>query len=424
MFKEILHYTFRRSSRAFDISAFHQHGSPFNIGFSKDGAEHDSGAYVFNGQNSRVQVPYGEVWQELGALKVEALVRLDTLGVRHNLVEGFLSFALFVRGDGRVTGSFLAPKNSAGPGHSASNSLVGTILVGGGSPDPFATEAAVPPDTGEPEIELAWMGVNSTEQFAPDGITRTISVGAWTRLTLIHNGFSLQLWLDDELAGYREDIDFPVLDVQPGGVHIGAWPSSNTYVLNGALDEIRIWKFDPFHRESQFFCRPMDAHTEVCWRALLNCLLDQWLDPESSPQVEKVVDCLDEAERDFWRAIERQGTQAINQSMEFSHRYDALWCEGKIDGPEMAELLKTFADWIQEVGGEALDVYMSRILTCRQDLQALGCDDEFRCIAENDRDWRALGELSCQHGLRFLCSPLLRSEPTRPERPYPSKRRY
>jgi hypothetical protein len=125
MFKEILHYTFRRAGAAFDISAFHQHGHPSGVGFSQDGAAQGSGAVVFNGQSGRVSVPFGEVWQELGALKVEVLVRLDELGMRHNLVEGFLSFALFVRGDGVVTGSFLAPKQTGGSPFAASSSLAG-----------------------------------------------------------------------------------------------------------------------------------------------------------------------------------------------------------------------------------------------------------------------------------------------------------
>jgi hypothetical protein len=424
MFKEILHYTFRRAGAAFDISAFHQHGHPSGVGFSKDGAAPNSGAVVFNGQSGRVSVPFGEVWQELGAVKVEALVRLDGLGVRQNLVEGFLSFALFVRGDGVVTGSYLAPKQMGGSPFAASNSLVGTVLGGGGSPDPFSTLGATPPDSEEPEVELTWTGVNSDSEFAPDGLKRTVAPGVWTHVTFLHNGFSLQLWLEGELAGYRDDIRSGVLGVQPGGVHIGAWPSSNKYVLKGALDEIRIWKLDPFSREERFFCRPMDGRTEVCWRELLRRIMLQWEDPETSARVEKVLDCLYEAELDLLRAIHRQGAQAINEFRTFGRRYDELWCEGKIDGPEMAELVRNFGEWIQDTAGAAFDDHIAKYFMCRQDLLTLASDDELKCIADCDAGWQGLIKLIGEHALPGICSPPSRSASTEPERPYSSKHRY
>lgn len=424
MFRKILHYTFRRSDAAFDISAFHQHGRPSGVGFSKDGASPNSGAVVFNGQSGRVSVPYGEVWQELGAIKVEALVRLDELGVRHNLVEGFLSFALFVRSDGVVTGSYLAPKQSGGSPFAASDSLVGTVLGGGGSPDPFSTVTATPLDPEEPALELTWAGVNTDPEFAPDGLKRTVAPDVWTHVTFIHNGFSLQLWLDGELAGYRDDISSGVLGVQPGGVHIGAWPSSNKFVLKGALDEIRIWKLDPFSRERRFFCRPMGVRAEICWRQLLGRIVAQLEDPKTSAKAEKTLDCLYEAEKDLFRAIHRQGAQAIEQSRAFGHRYDELWCEGKIEGPEMAELIKSFGEWIQDTVPAAFDDHIAKLMTCRQDVLALGCDDELKCIAESDASWHALNKLVVEHGFPGICSPPSRSKPTEREKPYSSKPQY
>lgn len=424
MFKEIVHYTFKRSGAAFDISAFHQHGHPSGVGFSKDGAENDSGAIVLNGQSGRVSIPFGEVWQELGAIKVEALVRVDELGIRHNLVEGFLSFALFVRGDGVVTGSYLAPKQMGGSPFVASGSLAGTVLGGGGSPDPFSTVSATPRDPEGPEVELAWTGVNTDSKFAPDGMKRSIAPGVWTHVTFIHNGFSLQLWLDDKLAGYRDDISSGVLGVQPGGVHIGAWPSSNKFVLKGAIDEIRIWKLDPFYREERFFCRPMEVRAEICWRELIQRIILQFENPNFSSTAEKVRDCIYEAERDLFRAIYRQGTQAIKQFGAFGRRYNELWCEGKIDGPEMADLLKNFGEWIQDTAGAAFDDQIANLFNCRQDLLALGYDDERKCISQSDASWHGLHKLIGQHSLPGICSSPSRSKPTDPEKPYLSKPMY
>jgi len=420
MFKEILHYTFRRAGAAFDISAFHQHGHPSGVGFSQDGAAPDSGAVVFNGESGRVSVPYGEVWRDLGAIKVEALVRLDAFGMRHNLVEGFLSFALFVRGDGVVTGSFLAPKQAGGSQFAASSSLAGTVLGGGGSPDPFATVGANPPDPEEPEVELGWTGVNSDSAFAPDGVQRTLAVGVWTRVTLIHDGVSLQLWFDDELAGYRDDISWGVLGVQPGGVHIGAWPSSAQYVLKGALDEVRIWKLDPAYRERQFFCRPMGARVEACWRTLLERIVLQLDDPETSAQAEKVIECLYEAEATLLRAVYGQGGQAIRQFKDFGRRYRELWCRGEIDGPGMTEVLEGFGAWLEDTVGAAFDAYLAKLLRCRQDLLALGSDDELKCIA-GDADWRAFNSLIAEHALPGIWSLPWQSVPAQP---YASKPRH
>jgi hypothetical protein len=424
VFKEILYYTFRQPFRAFDISGFHQHGTPSGVGSSGDGAATGSGAMVFNGQSSRVQVPFGEVWQELGAIKVEALVRINQHGVRHNLVEGLLSFALFVRSDGVATGSFLAPEKPGGPPFSASNTLAGTVLGGGGSPDPFSTLTATPPDSEEPEVELAWIGVNTDTEFAPDGIKRTVAPGVWTRVTFIQNGFSLQLWLNDELAGYRDDITAGVLGVQPGGVHIGAWPNADNFVLDGALDEIRIWKLDPFYRQKRFFCRPMGNVDAVCWRLLLDRIMRQWRDPEAGSKVEAVLDCIHEAEHDLLRAIHSQGTQTIGQSGAFGRRYDQLWCEGKIDGPEMAEFLQDFGAWIQDAVGAAFDSYLAKLIGCRQELLALGLDEDLKCLGGSDAAWQGFGKLIGEHALPGLCTPPFRPTASEPEKPAPYERRY
>lgn len=424
MFKEILHYTFKRPFRAFDISSFHHHGRATGVGFNADGEESGSGAMVFNGQSSRVQVPFGKAWQDLGAIKIEALVKIDELGTRHNLVEGLLSFALFVRADGVVTGSFLAPEEPDGSDVTASNSLTATVLDGGGSPDPFSTLTAIPPDPDQPGGDFSWKGVNSDTEFSPDGVKRTAAPGDWTRVTFIHNGFSLQLWLGNAMAGYRDDVTSGVLGVQPGGVHIGAWPNTDKYVLKGALDSVRIWKLDPIFRERRFFCRPMRGTEEACWRELLHKIVRQWRDPEVGPRVDKVLNCIHEAEQDLLRAIHGQGGEAVAQSGVFGQRYDRLWCNGRLDGPEMAEFLDDFGKWIQDTTGPAFDDFISKLISCRKELQALGLDESLKCIADRDVAWQAFGKLIGEHALPGLCTPPLGTVPLVPEKSYPSRPGY
>jgi hypothetical protein len=425
MFKKIVHYTFKQPQVALDISPFHQHGHATAVGHSVNGSESGSGAFLFNGQKSRVRVPFGTVWKEIGAIKVEVLVRLEHLGLRHNLVEGHLSFALFVRTDGVVTGTFLGAEEPVASAFTASNSIVATVLGGGGSPDPFSTLTATPPDPDQPEVELAWIGVNSDANFAPDGLRRTLTPGEWTLVTFIHDGSSLQLWLDDALAGYRDnDINSGVLGVQPGGVHIGASPNADQNVLKGALDEVRIWKFDPYFQLEQFFCRPLDTPQAVCWRGLLDHIVRQWRDPETRPRVEKALDCILDVERKVLRAINSQGAEQILLAERFRRRYDRLWCEGKIDGPEMAEFLKDFGEWIHRIAGTALGDSIAKLIGCRQELRALGSGYDLTCIADHDPGWLAYGRLIGEHTLQGFCSPPFQSAPREPGEGYPSKRPY
>ena len=425
MFRKIAHYTFKQPGIALDISPFHQHGHVTAVGHSSDGSESGSGAFLFNGQKSRVRVPFGAVWKEIGAIKVEALVRLEHLGLRHNLVEGLLSFALFVRTDGVVTGTFLGPEEPVASPLAASNSLVATVLGGGGSPDPFSTLTATPPDPDKPEVELTWVGVNSDAEFAPDGLRRALTPGEWTLVTFIHDGISLQLWLNDVLAGYRdENINSGVLGVQPGGVHIGASPSADQNVLKGALDEVKIWKLDPYFQVKRFFCRPMDTPQAVCWRGLLDHILRQWRDPETHPRAEKVLDCIRDLEGELLRAISSKGAEEIRQGAIFRRRYDRIWCEGKIDGPEMADFLKDFNEWINRTAGTALADAIAKLIGCRQDFYALGSGYDLRCIADHDPSWLAYGKLIGEHTLHGFCSPPFQSASREPGEGYPSKRRY
>jgi hypothetical protein len=405
MFKAIMHYPFKLPQQAFDITKFHQHGLAFGVEHEPNGASAQSGAMLFNGQSSRVHVPFHQVWQELTALKIEALVRIDSLGQRRNIVEGSLSFSLFVRADGVVTGTFLGPPTSGAP-HAASNTLVATLLGGGSAPDPFDTLGLTPAPSDEPAGDLVWHGVNTEVDFAPDGQKRTLQPGVWTRVTFIHNGFSLQLWLDDELAGYRDDIDAGVMGVQPEGVHIGAWPTGNKYFLAGALDEIKIWKLDPTFRSQRLFCRTMDFATEYCLRGVIAEIVRREDDPETRADMIAALSCLRAAEHELLRAVHRKGREAIVQAEKLGARYDELWCRGEIDGPEMAALLADFARWLDGTAGPAQEEYLRRLLDCRQHIAGLDVDQHVACIASNNPALQAFAKLVFAHGLPGYLHPL------------------
>ena len=66
--------------------------------------------------------------------------------------------------------------------------------------------------------------------------------------------------------------------------------------------------------------------------------------PKPRPGVENVLNCILDAEQNLLRAINSQGAEEIIQSGTFRRRYDRLWCEGKIDGPEMVEFFQDLAN--------------------------------------------------------------------------------
>lgn len=417
MFKEILHYTFKQPGAALDISGFHHHGQVVAVDHNADGAASGSGAYVFDGQASRVHVPFGKAWKNLGAVQIEALVRIEMEHFLHTnvLVEGHLSFALVVGANHIVHGYVAVPVETEGPAPDETDPAP--------SHDIFSTLTALPPDPDEPDVEIKWFEVSSLAVHSPDGIVRKLETGVWTRVTLIHNGFSLQLWLDDELVGYRDDVSFGVPGVQPGGVYIGSRPTGLPR-LRGALDEVRIWKFDPSFVKKRFFCRPTDAPTEICWQALHEHLIRQRRDPEAGPTVAKALGCISDALDDLSRAIYSQGADVINRLEAFRRRYDRLWCEGKIDGPEMAGLFAEFGEWLDRVAGEAFGASVAKLLGCREALYRCGEDHDLTCITEHDAAWLAYAKLIGEHGLRGYCAPPFPAAPTEPPEPYSSKHRY
>jgi hypothetical protein len=167
----------------------------------------------------------------------------------------------------------------------------------------------------------------------------------------------------------------------------------------------------------------MGVRVEACWRVLLEHIVRQLDDPESSAKAEKVLDCLDQAETELLRAIYGQGAQAIRQFKDFGRRYRELWCQGEIGSPGMAEVLESFGAWIQDTAGAAFDAHLAKLIGCRQDLLALGSDDELKCIAA-DTSWQVFNTLIAGHALPGICSPPLRSAPAEPKEPYTSKPRY
>lgn len=370
-------------NQAIDISGYENHGNTTDVLLRVSGSSPSTKTYSFNGQTSRVFIPVQPVWQDLYAIRVEALVKINDLGHRHNIIEGALSFALFVRANGVVTATFFGLEDDDSA-FTSFDSLSASVL-GGGSIDPFSTVTAqIPPSILPPGKKLAWIGLNSSGDFSPTGIGRLMEPDTWVKITYIHNGISLWLYMDDQLVGVRHDIQSAVLPVQSDGVHLGAWPPRNEYLLNGELDYIKVWKFDPYHRYKKFFCRPMTAGQEACWRTLFGQLKQILNDPDSRPALIKILDCLEQAENKIIRAIHSQGTEAIALNRRFSQRYEQLWCNDQIDSEKMEVLIKQWGNWLLETVEDEFEEYLRQTLACQQKLAKLLCLDDFKCLCYSD----------------------------------------
>jgi hypothetical protein len=97
-----------------------------------------------------------------------------------------------------------------------------------------------------------------------------------------------------------------------------------------------------------------------------------------------VLDCLEEAETELVRTVLSQGPAAVDRNHRFSQRYDALWCSGAIDGPQMQALIAEWGEWIQETAGNALWTYLQAVLGCIATMKGLNFRVELEQLAQCD----------------------------------------
>lgn len=183
----VLHHTYEGAT-AFDVSQHHHHGVLEHVGSG-------GGTVSFSGGPGCVRVPATRELKSLRAVRTSVRFRWDPTGParRHNLIEGYLSFALVIDDDG---------------------ALHGTILSRTG----------------------AWVGARS----APG----TVKPGIWHTATFVHDGISAcRLDLDGATVAESYDALGPVQGVQdPLGLAIGHWPNpDDRYSFEGEIDDVKVW---------------------------------------------------------------------------------------------------------------------------------------------------------------------------------------
>jgi hypothetical protein len=171
---------------AVDGSGFGNHGHPFGAaGFGPDGL-------TFDGRRSRVAVPPSPSLTGLAGVRVSARLRVDELGERRTIVEGYLAFAVVVEGDGALNGGVYTAER--------------------------------------------WDGAASAPGVVP--------VGRWVDVTFLYDGRdTAMLWLDGVAVGSRLLPMGPMDGVAwPYGLSIGAWPDQDLRVLSGVIGRVELWR--------------------------------------------------------------------------------------------------------------------------------------------------------------------------------------
>jgi hypothetical protein len=192
----IAHHTYL-NGMAFDVSNHRNHGVPYSV---LQAPPPFAPSFQFYVPESRVIVENNPTLQDLIAVRAVCTFCLTpqggVLAKRYNLVEGHLSFALFVNPDG---------------------SLMGTIL----------------------DATSNWLGATSSAGL--------IKPNTWYTAEVRHDGINeCTVWLNGGLVGRSYSARGPVRSVGPHGIAIGHWPETpGVYTLQGYIRETWVYKYDP-----------------------------------------------------------------------------------------------------------------------------------------------------------------------------------
>ncbi|GAB4353952.1 MAG: hypothetical protein Kow0060_04700 [Methylohalobius crimeensis] len=349
------------------------------------------GYYLFNSSSSRISVPFSRIWQNLTFIRIDAEIWIDGHGKRHNIVEGLLSFSLYVRASGVLSATIFGitdddsftdtlasqPAEPSPPSGGVAGTTTLTANLGIDPDDPDAGDGPVIP-AGK---KLDWVGVNSDVEYSPDGVRRLVPVGQWVSVSFIRDEQGFRLFMDGTLVGSRTDEEALVRSVQGAPITIGAWPNSNAYTLAGRFRRIAIWKYDHSFRVRAFLCGFKDSAERALALALYAKLVHALRDEKTRETIGNVMGCLNAAEQDFLKAIRTNNEAQRQTATEYFQRYHELWCSGGPGSGEMADFFQKFTEWlIRNLGDEFME-YQCRIAKCLIPLRELGlCGDaaEFR----------------------------------------------
>ena len=193
--KLVVHHTYV-NGMAFDTSNNRNHGIPYSV---EQAPAPYAPSFSFQVPDSRVIIRPSPSLQNLIAVRAVVTFYLAPNGGmsrRYNLIEGEVSFALFVNVDGSLQGTILDPDGN-------------------------------------------WLGA----QTGPN----VVSTGAWHQAEIRHDGINqCVLVLDGQVVATSYEARGPVRSVGPTGIAVGHWPEApGVYTFEGYIREAWVYKYDP-----------------------------------------------------------------------------------------------------------------------------------------------------------------------------------
>lgn len=338
MWELICHHTYKLDGLPVDLSDYDNHGEAVDTTFLPDGIAAGSGALNFQ-SGGRVHIPVSPAWQTLQGLRIEVTARLNgqrslprTL-IRGSGTSGGISFLFCVWNRELIASYATAKPTFPGANHERIGSVSDPIQY------PKDPVYQVPFDP--------WM--QSVPYRLHEYSTYQVPFDRWVTFGFVHNGLdAMELYADGQLVARRTGLLTGVPGVGAEGVFIGTGGTYATHVLDGDIDEIKVWRLDPHLMDEQFFSRPVDQAVAACWARFFRSLakaLDRFPDCRQFIQ-----GALDDALDRLLRAIAAEGPETWERFLRTSREYRQLWQAGKLDSPEMAKLFADWCTWLRLVG--------------------------------------------------------------------------
>ena len=331
----ILHHDYRgRPGVVFDRSPGQgSHASVEDIpdaNFLADGAQTGSGAVMFR-PFCRIVVAPRRGWDQLGGVRAEALCRLDT------------------------------------------DASTGGYLVDGFTFNLQVTRRAI----------LVVLRNANTERLHRSPRFADELDDSWHTVGFIYDGFAtIAYTLDGAILGTTNvDPREPIFGTTQ--VNIGNEIRDN-HAFNGLIDEVRVWRLNPYRVNDEFNGRPMDPGLEHCWidwgtrvRDVLNDLAKER--PEC---LDRILELLRRATQTGLGDALVSADDSRGVLLDAAEKYRRYWTSGDLDG--VGETLSHVISDLADRGWDARDNAALRELVddpCWQDLLSrlspIDCDPDY-----------------------------------------------
>ncbi|MER6320319.1 LamG-like jellyroll fold domain-containing protein [Streptomyces sp. NPDC001581] len=308
----ILHHTYAGTpGTACDLSPARSHGDRHgDVSFLKDGASADSGAIRVGNEDSGVRVACGKEWAELGALRGEVRFRQDYTYADPSFFQTLIATPSF---DFMTYAPSYAPARHIRIRLRPHSALQFSLIRGEGVP--FGQW-------------LTWGFVydgRSTVQLTLNGQVVKSASGVFTSLP----------------SGSGTDLD--IGNTLPGA-YVGG------YLLDGLIDEVKIWRRNPHRMGSDFLGRPMDDDVAACW-ATWGRAIATWLreNPQCADPLSGLLSLLDQALDTVTSGADPVLAARFESAV---GQYRTLWSAGHVNDPAMVAVLLEIYGVLRQAGIE------------------------------------------------------------------------